>query len=78
MFCFHSNNSYSLGIPGMWPNPPHATANEAEESSSYGGSKVMVSNDNGNGLDGEDKCQSSNRFIVSKTVYSIAPPLLLE
>ncbi len=48
----------------MWPSPLYATTNEAEKSSSYRGSKVVASNDDGDGSDGGDKWQS-NRFIVN-------------
>jgi hypothetical protein len=60
----------------MWPNPPLAAADEAEESGSYRRSKVVVSNDDGDGSDGDDKLQS-NRFIGSNMFYSIATPLQL-
>ncbi len=42
-----------------------------KDSSSYCGSKVMASDDEGNGSDGGNKWQS-NRFIVSNMFYSIA------
>ncbi len=65
-FCFRGDNDYSQGIPGMWPNPPHATNNDAEEISSYHGSKVVASNDDGDGSDG----------FIDNMFCSIATPLL--
>jgi hypothetical protein len=47
----------------MWPNLTHAATNEAEESSSHRGRKVVASYNDGDGSDGGDKWQSK-WFIV--------------
>jgi hypothetical protein len=55
----------------MWPKPPHAVTDDAKESGSNCGSKVVARDEDGDGSDGGDKWQN-NRFIVSNMFYSVA------
>ncbi len=41
-------------MPAIWPSPPHSATDEAEESRSYRGSKLVASDDDGDGSDDGD------------------------